>query len=84
VPEPTAAPETGPGGVRTATPPSLVGSRCPVCQERPLTKGQTVCSGRCRARRWRGRQAERVQAATARDREIRELLTAALAKLEAR
>jgi hypothetical protein len=50
-------PTTGPGhrleGVRTDTPPSLLGSRCPVCQE-PLLRGrQTVCSGACRAKRWR-------------------------------
>jgi hypothetical protein len=40
-------------GVRTATPPSLVGSPCPVCKERPLKGRQTVCSGSCRAERWR-------------------------------
>jgi PEP-CTERM motif len=34
-------------------PPSLLGSRCPVCKERRLRGRQTVCSGRCRAKRWR-------------------------------
>lgn len=33
-------------GVRTEDPPFLVGSRCPVCHERPLRGRQTVCSGR--------------------------------------
>ncbi len=59
MPEPATAPEPGSGGVRTDGPPSLVGSRCPVCQERTLRGRQTVCSGRCRARRWRETQAAR-------------------------
>ena len=53
MPEPTTAAKPGLEGVRTATPPSLVGSRCPVCQTRLLRGRQTVCSGRCRAKRWR-------------------------------
>ena len=53
MPEPATAPQPGLEGVRTVTPPSLVGSRCPVCQETVLRGRQTVCSGRCRAKRWR-------------------------------
>ena len=59
MPEPTTAPEPGLEGVRTATPPSLVRSRCPVCQKRLLRGRQTVCSGRCRAKRWRTSRAPR-------------------------
>jgi hypothetical protein len=51
----------------------------PVCRETPLRGRQTVCSGKCRAARWR-RQRETTR--EARDREIRELLEAALQKLE--
>jgi hypothetical protein len=40
-------------------PPSLVRSRCPVCKERLLRGRQTVCSGRCRAKRWRDPRAAR-------------------------
>jgi len=47
------------GSVRTP----LVGSSCPVSKEQLLRGRQTVCSGRCRARRWR-------QAHVARDPEI--------------
>jgi hypothetical protein len=53
MPAPTTAPEPSSEGVRTAPPPSLVGSRCPVCQEKVLQGRQTVCSGRCRANRSR-------------------------------
>jgi hypothetical protein len=38
---------------RAAIPATLVGSRCPVRKERRLQGRQTVCSGRCRAKRWR-------------------------------
>ena len=48
-----------PQSVRTEPPPSLVGSRCPVCQEKVLRGRQTVCSGRCRAKRWRQTHATR-------------------------
>lgn len=63
------SPPDRPGSVRTASPPSLVGSRCPVCLERPLRGRQTVCSGRCRAKRWR-------ETKTARDPDIRAVLEA--------
>jgi hypothetical protein len=43
----------------TVTLPSLVGSRCPVGKERRLRGRQTVCSGRRRAKRWRGAHATR-------------------------
>jgi hypothetical protein len=68
-------------GVRTATPPSLVGSPCPVSQERPLRRRQTVCSGSCRAKRWRARQVDQRRASVSRDEEIRALLETALKKL---
>ena len=47
------------GGVRTAGVPLLVGSRCPVCQKAILRDRQTVCFGRCRAKRWRDSRATR-------------------------
>ena len=72
MPEPTTAPEPALGSVRTDGPPSLVGSRCPVCQERPIRGRQTVCSGRCRARRWR----------QGRDRGLREALRLLRAKVD--
>jgi hypothetical protein len=56
---PSTGPPDRPHSVRTVTPPSLVGSRCPVCKERLLRGRQTVCSGRCRAKRWRAAQAPR-------------------------
>ena len=59
MPDPSAAPPDRPEGVRTGTPPSLLGSRCPVCQGRVLQGRQTVCSGRCRAKRWRESRAIR-------------------------
>src|SRR4029434_394365 len=52
---------------------------CPVCERTRLRPRQTVCSGKCRAARWR-RQQETTRAA--RDREIRELFEAALKTLE--
>src|SRR4029450_9241864 len=61
-----------PGGVRTPD-----GLSCPVCRETPLRRRQTVCSGKCRAARWR-RQQETTR--EAHDREIRELLKAASPK----
>jgi predicted nucleic acid-binding Zn ribbon protein len=67
VPDPATAPPARLEGVRTAPPPSLVGSRCPVCQENVLQGRQTVCSGRCRAKRWRDSR-------VARDPEIRAAL----------
>ena len=81
MPEPTTAPEPALGSVRTDGPPSLVGSRCPVCQERPIRGRQTVCSGSCRAKRWRARKADQVRASASRDEEIRALLVIALKKL---
>lgn len=39
--------------------PSLLGSRCPVYNERLIRGRQTVCSGRCRAKRWRQTHATR-------------------------
>jgi hypothetical protein len=33
--------------------PMLASRRCPVCQEHELRPGQTLCSPRCRTRRWR-------------------------------
>jgi hypothetical protein len=68
-------------GVRTPGEPSLVGSPCPVCRERPLAGRQSVCSPRCRARRWRAQVGDRRLAAVRRDDEIRSLLETALAKL---
>jgi predicted nucleic acid-binding Zn ribbon protein len=58
----------------------VVGScgTCPVCRERPLVGRQQVCSGRCRAALSRQR---REQARAERDRQIGELLKAALALL---
>jgi len=61
-------------GVRTPE-----GLSCPVCERTPLRPRQTMCSGKCRAARWR-RQREATR--EARDRKIRELLEAALKKLE--
>lgn len=55
---------------------------CPVCQTAPLrTVRQRYCSTRCRARAWQRRQAK---AQAERDAEIRELLKAALERLEER
>ena len=75
MPDPTTAPPAYPEGVRTVTSPSLVGSPCPVCHERSIRGRQTVCSGRCRARRWRLGKAALTGG---RDQEIRELLESAL------
>jgi hypothetical protein len=79
MPEPLRAPESGPEGVRTEDHAPLVGSRCPVCRERELRGRQTVCSARCRAKRWR--QAKH-QIQRSRDNEIRSLLETALKKLD--
>src|SRR5882724_5056813 len=68
-------------GVRTATPPSLVGSPCPVCKERPLKGRQTVCSGSRRAKRWRARSVDQRRAPASREEETRALLETALKKL---
>ena len=55
---------------------------CPVCRA-PLRAQQTVCSARCRVRRWRQELSRRRdEALVARTREIREMLEAALRKLE--
>ena len=81
MPAPTTAPEPGSGGIRTDEPLSLIGSRCPVCQERPIRGRQTVCSGSCRAKRWRARKVEHLRASASRDEEIRVLLETALKKL---
>ena len=66
------------GAVQTAT---RVESRlCPACGKAPLQGRQKVaCSDRCRALVWRkGREAAWAE----RDRQVRELLKAALALLE--
>jgi hypothetical protein len=49
--------------------------------ERPLKGRQTVCSGSCRAKRWRARSVDQRQASVSRDEEIRALLETALKKL---
>jgi hypothetical protein len=67
------------GSVRTETPAHLVGSRCPVCRERWLLGRQTVCSAKCRAKRWRQ---TKHQIRRTRDAEIRVLLVTALKKLK--
>jgi len=69
LPAPIPAPPGHVASVRTETPPFLVGSPCPVCKERLLRGRQTVCCGRCRAKRWR-------ETRTARDPEIRAALEA--------
>ena len=76
---PRIAPSDRPQGVRTPAPLPRVDSPCPVCQERPIRGQQTVCSARCRARRWRLGKATQ---ASGRDRGIGQLLEAALKKLE--
>jgi hypothetical protein len=81
MPAPSPAPPGRPQGVRTPTPPSLLGSRCPVCKERLLLGRQTVCSGRCRAKCWRARQVDQRRASASRDEEIRALLETALKKV---
>jgi hypothetical protein len=79
MPEARRTPGSRLGSVRTETPAPLVGSRCPVCRERWLRGRQTVCSAKCRAKRWR--QAKH-QIRRTRDAEIRVLLATALKKLE--
>jgi hypothetical protein len=73
--DPDSAPDISQESVCTL----LVGSRCPVCGRVELRGRQTVCSARCRRARSRQRQDE---ARRARNAEIRELLEAALKKLE--
>lgn len=54
------SPETALESVRTHNPAGEDGETlCPVCQTRQLTGSRTVCSGACRARRWRQRRAGR-------------------------
>ena len=72
------AQEDRPEGVRTRR---EVSSPCPMCQG-PLKGRQTVCSPRCRAKRWRNDSRRRAQGREMRDEEIRALLAAALRKLE--
>jgi hypothetical protein len=68
--DPTTLSESPPQGVRT--PGALL---CPGPDgQKPLKPGQKVCSPRCRAASWR-------RAREARDREVRELLEAALRTL---
>jgi hypothetical protein len=55
---PTERPAVPSGGVRTPAGPSL----CPVCREKPLKQRQEVCSGRCRALRYRRTQKSRESA----------------------
>jgi hypothetical protein len=57
----------------------LASRTCPVCLQVPLTGRQEVCSARCRAARSRQR---RVEAQRERDAAIRDLLEAALKKLQ--
>jgi hypothetical protein len=64
MPESPTGPRDHLEGVRT----HLVGSRCPVCQEALLRGRQTVCSGRCWAKRWPDART------TTRDSEIRAAL----------
>jgi hypothetical protein len=66
----------------TVTPPSLVGSRCPVCKERLLRGRQTVCSGRCRAKRWRETKATRDPEIRAALEAIAQLVQVTLGRLE--
>ena len=42
---------------------------------------QTVCSGACRAKRWRARSVDQQRASASRDEAIRDLLETALKKL---
>ena len=82
MPEPTTGPPDRLERVRTATPSSLVGSRCPMCQERLLRGRQTVCSGRCRAKRWRQTQATRDPEIRAALEAIAQLVQHTLGRLE--
>lgn len=82
MPDPTTAPPARLEGVRTATPPSLLGSRCPVCKEQRLRGRQTVCSGRCRAKRWRDSRTSRDPAIRAALEEIARLVQVTLGRLE--
>ena len=47
----------------------------------PLKGRQTVCSGSCRAKRWRARSVDQRRASASREEEIRALLETALKKL---
>jgi hypothetical protein len=81
LPEPTTAPPARLQGVATPPPEALLDSRrcghcgCTIPKPRP---GQKACSSRCRWALWK---TKRTQAQAGRDREIRELLEAALRKL---
>jgi hypothetical protein len=59
--------------------PVLASRTCPVCRKVPIHDRQEVCSGRCRAARSRQR---RVEAQREGDAAIRDLLEAALKKLQ--
>ena len=82
MPVPTTGPVVRPEGVRTVTPPSLLGSRCPVCQKKILQGRQTVCSGRCRAKRWRESKVTRDPEIRAALEEIARLVQVTLGRLE--
>jgi hypothetical protein len=77
---PTAPPSLE--GTRTETPASLLGSPCPVCREWPLRGRQTVCSGRCRAKRWRQTHATRDPEIRAALKAIAQLVQVTLGRLE--
>jgi len=78
--EACSCPEVSPGGVRTPQDRALLPSRqCPICLKAELQGQQTVCSAACRHQRSRQREAEARQA---RDREVADLLRAALKKLQ--
>ena len=75
---PDYTPNVSSESVRTPSDVLLVVSLCLICQRVELRGRQTVCSAACRRERTRLRHAERC---AARDREIRELLEAALKRL---
>jgi hypothetical protein len=81
LPAPSTGPPDRPHSVRTVTPPSLLGSPCPVCKERLLRGRQTVCSGRCRAKRWRDSRTSRDPALRAALEEIVRLAQVTLGRL---
>jgi hypothetical protein len=82
VEDPTTGPPDRLEGVRTVTPPSLVGLPCPVCQKRLLRGRQTVCSGRCRAKRWRDSRVTRDPEIRAALEAIARLVQGTLGRLE--
>jgi predicted nucleic acid-binding Zn ribbon protein len=73
---PTSRPPERHSGVRTADP-----LLCPVCRKITLQGKQTVCSGKCRARRHRGHKAKAAQVAGLR--QAAALLMAEAERLEA-